>query len=129
MDHTQAIERLRTAGKAEDTRHEKTGVTEGATWAEQTATPLQLQRLAASDWKAEGRPDAPYRHCDLLYLVIEPMAKTRCDDDAGAIQREADEFWQVALGEGLQELIDVPAFLDGFVVGACGFWSQVEDKV
>jgi hypothetical protein len=123
MSKEDVVKRLKAIQEQEEQTYYEDGKQAGREWAEETAFPKELRRLAAfidqSDtdnwcwWDAD--------HVDVLVFAIWPNRK----DDRAAVE----EFWEQALGEGGRDQAEDSDFLHGFGDGAVEVWEEVKGQL
>lgn len=134
MSTKDVVKRLQAAKEQDAQEDYEEGKQAGREWAEKTATPKELRRLAeyledsersnVCWWDVEGDTgiswNAPFGAPDCLVFAIWP--KRDSDRDA------PEEFWEKALGDEHRRCWDA-GFLRGFGKGAVEVWHEVEDEL
>jgi hypothetical protein len=131
MSTQEVVQRLKAAQEKEDQMERDEGKAAGRKWAERTATPKELRRVAEyidrceqdnTPWHDVDFPGwmAPFGATDYFVFAIRPQDK----DDRDA----PGQFWEEALGDDAHRIEDSD-FLRGFGEGAVEVWNEVSAQL
>ena len=133
MKQQSVIERLRASKKSSEAAEYQLGHDLGKRWAEQSAATSELQRLdelrdeyeaqPQNDWDEFFEWDEPkvWGPDEYLFFAMHP--------EAGKDRQAAEDFWECAAGDALQQSLCRGVFLKGFAEGAIAVWESVQDKL
>ena len=128
-DMGDVVARLRASKQAGETEQWTLGVGHGREYAKQAATAAELQRLerwrfslSQDEWEWCFQEDSSaYAVCERFVFVIQP--------DTDGDRRQADEFWEAAVGNDHAALTEDPKYVLGFAAGALEVWGEVKDQL
>ncbi|MCY2986459.1 MAG: hypothetical protein NTY19_01100 [Planctomycetota bacterium] len=127
------IERLRASKQRSEAAEYQLGHAIGKRWAEQSAATSELQRLEELRDEYEAQPQYDW---DEFFEWDEPRVWGPDEDlffamhpEAGKDRRAAEDFWECAAGDALQQSLYRGVFLKGFAEGAIAVWESVQDKL
>ena len=127
------LERLRACKQEAEAADYQNGYDLGKDWAEQSAEASELQHLEElqNGLKTEPQYDwddyfseqegSAYGTDENLFFAMVPEA----DGDRQA----ANDFWELATGNSLQQAANRGSFLKGFAEGAIDLWLSVKDEL
>ena len=126
------IARLKAAAELEANEEYQAGHEAGQRWAKEDATPKQLHRLtdhiessrgSVSWWEIDYPGwNAPWGATGYFALTVMGL------DARNASRGDDEEFWERALGDEAERILDAD-FFHGFGDGAAEVWAQVKDKL
>jgi len=130
MSKQEIVERLKAVQDEEAEADYAEGKAAGRAWAESSATPKELRRIAdycaSTDnrdicwWDVDGRWSAKGGATDSFFAAARPSRF----GEHGA----SEEFWTEAV-EGAVDRINDSDFLHGFGDGVCEVWEEVSDEL
>lgn len=127
------IARLRASKHKAESAEYQLGHDLGQKWADQSAEASELQRLEEFHDELEDQPQYGW---DDFFEWDEPKVWGPDEDlffamhpEADKDRRAAEDFWECAAGDALQQSLYRGVFLKGFAEGAIAFWKSVKDKL
>lgn len=133
MKEQSVIERLRASKQKAESAEYQLGHDLGKRWAEQSAEASELQNLEEFRDELEAQPQYDW---DEFFEWDEPKVWGPDEDlffamhpEADKDRRAAEDFWERAAGDALQQSLYRGVFLKGFAEGAIAVWESVQDKL
>ncbi len=127
----EVIERLRQSKRKGDDARKAEGREAGRQWAMEVAEARDLEMLASYLEQLDGNRELWYFFTSVpdnsVYVPAESIAFELLPE--GSRRDDCHEFWEQAMGDGYEKLMNDLPYLEGFVRGAVELWEEVKDKL
>jgi hypothetical protein len=126
-DMGDVIARLKAADEEDSSEAVQEGRAAGESWAREDARPKELRRLMRF-WEQQEGARFHLEYAAKGAGIAKGLWNFLHPGEEGD-WRDAEEFWEMTLGEGCGEKIEDVDYAYGFIDGATDVWDKVKDEL